>query len=275
VCPRIPPTCPPAPSDASGTGLTGSYPLAADAPDTELAGPDDLLAADALFDPDLLTFGSPHADTLDPDLLAAGTPPTLSRRPRPARRQHFRLAPRQHIPPGAQRDLPPPRARRRPTLNGYSDGLPAGSQYKVEAWLLQQVQRDLARALHRIIQDNHLADKLYDNANGLGFAMLVLIEKFAITHMVGPQASLTNNFARAQILGTPLLYASSNCTTAPTRSTTSSRNTWRLPTSVRLCAPTPTILTTMFYLFLDRLPNKFGSELRNQIQMYKPSRRPQ
>jgi len=230
------------PADASGTGLAGPYrarrrrtrhhahgprharcQLAANAfdaaaADITLAAPD-MLAADAFGafhaatpDPNMLAFGSPYADTLDtlPPAASASAEATAG----PAHRRYLQPAPRQHFPPGAQHDFPPPRSRREPSLHAATDDLPAESPYKVKTWLLHQIQRDLASALHRIIEDSHLADKIYDSM-GLGFAMLVSIEKFIIAHMASPQAKTTANFARSrsmsQILDTPLLHTSSNC----------------------------------------------------------------
>ena len=88
--------------------------------------------------------------------------------------------------------------------------LPTSSPYRVVTWILQRIQQDLGLALHALILDQSLGDKLYETANGNGIAMLVLIEAHIRNNMHSSQAILTCNFARLQLLGKTFLIASPN-----------------------------------------------------------------
>ena len=54
--------------------------------------------------------------------------------------------------------------------------LPMSSPYRIVAWILQRIQQDLGLALHALILDQSLGDRLYKTAHGNGIDMLVLIE---------------------------------------------------------------------------------------------------
>jgi len=89
--------------------------------------------------------------------------------------------------------------------------LPTSSPYRIAAWILQRVQQDLGLALHALILNQSLGDKLYEAANGNGIAMLVLIEAHIRNNMHSSQAILTcNNFAHLQLLGKTFPIASPN-----------------------------------------------------------------
>ena len=79
--------------------------------------------------------------------------------------------------------------------------LPTSSPYRIVAWILQRIQQDLGLALHALILNQSLGDKLYEKANGNGIAMLVLIKAHIRNNMHGIQAVLTSNFACLQLLG--------------------------------------------------------------------------
>jgi len=296
------------PADASGTGLAGPSTglagpslLDADAPDILLSDPGthaganalaasrrlladrDLFNADSFADfqaakrdatlgPDMLAFHPPSDDTLD-DLPPAAIAPAVATT-EPARPAADASGPPHDDSPRSERNAtsihPGSAANRFPTTADVlaADALPANSPYKIKRWLLLQLQRDLAIALRRIIADSHLADKLYGDAYGLGFAMLVRIQKFIVGHMVGPQAMITANFARSQIINTPMILTSSNCTHTFLESVSKYREVSQFCPA--LCNDADLVVTLR--KFLDYLPDRLGPELRTQILMYKSSR---
>jgi len=245
-----------------------------------LAAPD-LFAADAFaefqaatlnttLDPDMLAFNSSDDDTLGSLPPAAIAPAVATTEAAPPTVDTS--GPLHADSPRSERNAtsvrPGSAANRFPTA---ADALPANSPYKIKRWLLLQLQRDLAIDLHWIIADSHLlADKLYGDAYGLGFDMLVLIQEFIVAHMAGPQAMITANFARSQIVDTPMILTSSNCTHAFLESVSRYLEVSQFCTT--LCNDADADLVITLHMFLDRLPEKLGSELRTQILMYKSSR---
>jgi len=211
----------------------------------------------------MLAFDSPDDDTLDSSPPAAIAPAATTIGPAPPTTDA--PGPLHVDSPRSERNATfvrlGPAIDRFPTA---TDALPANSPYKLKGWLLLQLQRDLALALRRIIADSHLADKLYGDT----FAMLVLIQDFIDAHMAGPpQATITANFARLQIVHTPMIPTSSNCTHAFLESVSKYLEVSQFcPT---LCNDADLVIT--LNMFLDHLPEKLGSELRTQILMYKSS----
>jgi len=111
-------------------------------------------------------------------------------------------------------------------------------------------------------------NKFYEGAGGMGMAMLVLIEQYILAHTNSQQALLTCNFARTQILRTPLPHATANCAHTPLEFILNYQEIAGLcPT---LCTDADLLLTIL--QLLDRLPNKFGSEIKRLIQIYKSNR---
>jgi len=86
--------------------------------------------------------------------------------------------------------------------------------------------------------------------------------------MTGMQATLTANFARSQVIHALIDPASSNCAHAFLEAVSKYLEVSRL--CPVLCSDADLAIT--LGSFLDQLPEKFGSGLRFQIQMYKSNR---
>jgi len=223
------------PADASGSGLAGSYPFDADVPGIMLSEPGAPVDAAALATPHRLpgaddpfastAFANFKAatrdDTLDPDTLSFGPPADSVLYSSPPAAVAPTAAPTGPAPPAADARGPlrsgsdhittsvhPEAANRFSTV---ADALPAINPYKYKRHILLGIQRELALAIHRVITDSTLADKLHDAAVGRGPAMLVLIQDFVGAHMTGIQATLTANFARSQVINALIDPTSSNC----------------------------------------------------------------
>jgi len=281
------------PADASGSGLAGSYPFDADVPGIMLSEPGAFVDAAALATPhcfpgahdpfDSTAFAdfqaATHDDTLDPDTLSFGPPADSTLYSSPPAAAAPTAAPTGPALPAADARgplrsgsdhittsvRPAGAAGRFPTA---ADALPAINPYKYKRHILLCIQRELALAIRRIITDSTLADELYDAADGRGPAMLVPIQDFVGARMTSMQATLTANFARSQVVSALIDPTSSNCAYAFLEAVDKYLKISRLcPVQ---CSDADLAIT--LDKFLDRLREKFSSELRLHILMYKANR---
>jgi len=143
--------------------------------------------------------------------------------------------------------------------------LPTSSPYKVVAWILQRIQQDLGLALHALILNQSLGNKLYKKANGNGIAMLVLIEAHIRSNMHGIQAVLTSNFARLQLLGKTFPISSPNSAHTFKEWLRDFREITSLVPHANESADLHTTLTE----FVARFPDKHRSDIAQQMKIYK------
>jgi len=147
--------------------------------------------------------------------------------------------------------------------------LPTSSPYRIVAWILQRIQQDLGLALHALILDQSLGDKLYEKANGNGIAMLVLIEAHIRNNMHGSQAVLTSNFARLQLLGKTFPISSPNSAHTFKEWLRDFREIANLVPHATESADLHTTLTE----FVARFPDKHRSDIAQQMKIYKSNRK--
>jgi len=149
--------------------------------------------------------------------------------------------------------------------------LPTSSPYRIVAWILQRVQQDLGLALHALILDQSLGDKLYEAANGNGIAMLILIEAHIRNNMHSSQglAILTCNFARLQLLGKTFPIASPNSAHTFKEWLRDFKEIASLVPHATESADLHTTLTE----FVARFPDKHQSDIAQQMKIYKSNRK--
>jgi len=143
--------------------------------------------------------------------------------------------------------------------------LPMSSPYRSVAWILQRIQQDLGLALHALILDQSLGDKLYETAHGNGITMLVLIEAHIRNNMHSTQAILTCNFARFQLLGKSFLIASPN-------SAHTFKEWLRDFKEIASLVPHATESADLHHTlteFVLRFPDKHKSDITQQMKIYK------
>jgi len=130
-------------------------------------------------------------------------------------------------------------------------------------------QQDLGLALHALILDQSLGDKLYEKANGNGIAMLVLIEAHIRNNMHGSQAILTSNFARLQLLRKTFPISSPNSAHTFKEWLCDFREIASLVPHAASSSDLHTTLTE----FVARFPDKHRSDIAQQIKIYKSNRK--
>ena len=146
--------------------------------------------------------------------------------------------------------------------------LPMSSPYTIVTWIIQRIQQDHGLALHALILDQSLGDKLYETAKGNDIKMFILMEGHICNNMHGTQAILTCNFARLQLLGKYFPIASPNSAHTFKEWLRNFKEIARLVPHATESADLHHTLTEI----LSRLPDKQTSDVTQQMKIYKSNR---